>query len=69
MAANVYSTATYCTDYLRIGTKFCHQRQLNLFAQSDPLEIVAIDILEPLPWTDYVKWLVVVIADSNTTLS
>lgn len=69
MATNVYSTFKSCTDSPTMGTKFSHQRIFELFLPSGPLELIAVNILEPLPRTRSGKQFVVIITDMYSNLA
>lgn len=50
---DVYATVRICELCTRVkGTKHKHQSQLKLFPANGPLELVEMDIMEPLPKTE-----------------
>lgn len=68
MPTDVYNTVQNCQEYPRTGTKFKHQRQLQLFPPSGPLEFSVIDILGPLLRTRSGNEFVLIITDRTSKL-
>lgn len=60
---DVFDTAQYCDDWPGLGTKFKHQRHLQLFPLGGTIEYIAIDIIGSLLRTKYGNQFVVTITD------
>lgn len=69
MVSSVYIVVNNCTEFPRMGTKFSHHRKLELFPPDGPLELVAIDILGPLPGIKADRHFIFIVTDRYTKIA
>lgn len=69
MTTDVYSTVKSCSNCVRLEAKSRHQRRLELFSPSGPLEFAVVDILGPLLRTRSSTQLVITIAERYSRLT
>lgn len=69
MATYAYNTVWSCLKNPKMGTKFRHERKLELLPRSAPLEFVVIETLESLLRIKYTNQFAVIITDRYSKLA
>lgn len=68
MSNDLYTTVAQCQSCAVQGTIAGHQKHLNLSPAAEPLEFIAVNILDPFPKTKSVNQHVTVLTDQYTKL-
>lgn len=69
MLVDAHTVVNNGTESPRLGTKFIHQREFELFPRDGSLQLEPMDILEPLPRTKPGNYFIVIMTDRCTMLT